>query len=199
MPPGIRQGIAYNRSVQYEVEVKYHVESLVAVRERVAANGGRLDQTEQHADRYFNHPSRDFAETDEALRVRVSPGGVFLTYKGPRIDAATKTRKELQIALADGNPSVEILVQILLSLGFRETLAVRKTREIWHMDDAVDIVEVGLDTVAELGSFVELECIAAEADVAAARTAIMDLGRRLGLERMERRSYLELLLELRKV
>jgi len=53
----------------YEVEVKVPAD-LDAVRERLADAGAGRVATVAQADTYFDAPHREFAETDEALRVR---------------------------------------------------------------------------------------------------------------------------------
>ena len=57
-------------------------------------------------------------------------------------------------------------------------------------------VEVSLDVVEDLGTFVELELMAAAEEVAAAKACIAAPGRPIGARPRERyrRSYLELLL-----
>ena len=55
-------------------------------------------------------------------------------------------------------------------------------------------VEVALDNVANLGSFVELEISVDEPQVEPAKSVIVSLAAELKLSRNERRSYLELLL-----
>ena len=58
------------------------------------ALAARFHDPAEQVDRYFAHPCRDFARTDEALRLRRDGDDVAITWKGPRIDAATKTRRE---------------------------------------------------------------------------------------------------------
>ena len=55
-------------------------------------------------------------------------------------------------------------------------------------------VEVSLDAVDRLGTFVELELVVPPAEFEAARACIGSLARRLELTQSERRSYLRLLL-----
>jgi adenylate cyclase class IV len=57
-------------------------------------------------------------------------------------------------------------------------------------------VEVAVDEVDRLGSFVELEVLASEKTLDAARACVVSLAAELGLSVSERRSYLEMLLEL---
>ena len=55
-------------------------------------------------------------------------------------------------------------------------------------------IEVALDRVEGLGSFVELELIAEQAGLESARQCVTSAAARLGLSETERRSYLEMLL-----
>src|SRR5919109_363528 len=84
-----------------EVEMKFTGVDFVRIRRRLARWGARGDPTRREADHYLNAPDRDFARTDEALRVRRIGRGNFVTYKGPRRDQQTKTRTEVEVPLAE--------------------------------------------------------------------------------------------------
>ncbi|HEY2881269.1 MAG TPA: class IV adenylate cyclase, partial [Pirellulales bacterium] len=143
---------------------------------------------------YFNHPARDFAQTDEALRLRQVGQLNFITYKGPKLAAATKTRREIELPLPAGAESSAGFAEILTSLGFRAVAEVRKIRRQLHVEWAGREVEIALDDVAGVGQYVELELIATENELESAQAAILSLADRLQLGTSERRSYLELLL-----
>jgi adenylate cyclase class 2 len=180
-----------------EVELKFRAEgmhSLAAVRERLVELGGRATETLDQADTYFAHPARDFAATDEALRLRRVGERNYITYKGPKLDAATKTRRELELPLAGGAEAFEQFSELLAALGFRPVATVRKRREVLSLDWQGLHIEAALDCVAEVGEFVELEASADELSLSAAREGITSLANQLGLSESERRSYLELLL-----
>ena len=49
---------------------------------------------QEHVDTYYNHPSRDFAETREALRIRRVDGVPMVTYKGTKLPGEVKARRE---------------------------------------------------------------------------------------------------------
>lgn len=85
----------------YEVEQKYPVADVAALEARLADAGAGWHGVVEQVDRYFGHPSRDFADTDEALRLRRTADGVVITWKGPRLDAAAKTRREIELPLAE--------------------------------------------------------------------------------------------------
>jgi adenylate cyclase, class 2 len=168
----------------YEIEIKAYCDDLELVREKVRAMGASFKRESREVDSYFNHPARDFASTDEALRVRARDGTAVLTYKGPKLSERSKTRYEKETTVEDG----EGLCEILEKLGFVRVETVVKNREIFLLDG----IEVCLDRVERAGCFVELELQGA--GIAAAEQKLFDLASRLGLERFERRSYLELIL-----
>jgi adenylate cyclase class 2 len=166
-----------------EIEIKTRSEDNTKVErmllERGATPLGELDQV----DEYFNHPCRDFAETDEALRLRKDHTGK-ITYKGPKIDRFTKTREEIEMQIDD----LDKMTAILIHLGFRSVARVKKKRKEYVLDG----VTVSLDSVQGLGDFVELEVQGD--DAAEGRSRVERMRDRLGLAGSERRSYLEMLL-----
>jgi adenylate cyclase class 2 len=179
----------------WEVEQKYRVADLASIRERLMALGATLGEPFEQADRYLNHPSRDFRLTDEALRLRQSGEAMFVTYKGPRIDLTTKTRQEIELPLPFGPATIADFTQLFEALGFRRVITVSKRRQPAELSWQGHAVQVALDDVAGVGTFVELEVVSDEAGLAGAKQAIQGLGSRLGLDQVERRSYLELFLE----
>ncbi|MEK6238596.1 MAG: CYTH domain-containing protein, partial [Planctomycetales bacterium] len=56
----------------YEVENKHPAADLDAVRIRLAEMNVEFIGVKEQTDLYYNHPARDFSETDEALRIRRS-------------------------------------------------------------------------------------------------------------------------------
>ena len=185
-------------AMRYEVEMKFPVADLAALEARLAGLGAAIAAAQPEVDVYFAHPARDFAQTDEALRIRRKGSANFITYKGPKIDAATKTRREIDLPLPPGEDTAQAWSGLLEALGFTAVGEVRKLRRKAHVDWQGRRVEVSLDEVERLGTFVELELLAEAADVEAARACIVSLAGELGLEGNERRSYLELLLETRR-
>ncbi|MFD1597573.1 class IV adenylate cyclase [Halobellus rarus] len=195
-----------------EVEVKLRA-AHEAVRAALEAADAESKKRLTQVDTYYDAPHRDFAETDEALRVRRernppssdsgaepagsdAPGGhrfeetVKVTYKGPLIDAESKTRAEHETAVADGDAAAAIFD----GLGFEQAAVVEKEREYFVLDGYT----VTLDRVDGLGEFVEVEAEASEsADVESVRDGAFEVLRRLGLDPDEqiRTSYLGLLLE----
>lgn len=182
-----------------EVEMKFPVTDFAPLETCLMERGARAAAPRQEADHYFNAPDRDFACTDEALRLRRSGTANFVTYKGPKRDSQTKTRTEIEVALADGPAVAEDFGKLLRHLGYRPVAIVRKRRRIYHLEREGFSLEVCLDEVEEVGRFVELEIQAPENQLGAARNVLMQIATELGLANSERRSYLELLLEKRSV
>jgi adenylate cyclase, class 2 len=167
-----------------EIEIKTPSADNANVERLLLARGAaRLGEHDQ-VDEYFNHPSRDFALTDEALRLRRDSKG-RITYKGPKIDRLTKTREEIEMDIDD----LDKMTQILLRLGFRRVAKVTKKRKEFLLEG----VTVCLDSVEGLGDFVELEIQGG--DAGEGRSRIEKMRDELGLAGSERRSYLEMLLE----
>src|SRR5262245_13223120 len=83
----------------YEVELKFPLADTGAVRKQLEALGALEHPVLEQADRYFNHPARDFAQTDEAFRIRKSGNSYRVTYKGPKLDTKAKTRREIEIPI----------------------------------------------------------------------------------------------------
>src|SRR5712692_513012 len=116
-----------------EVEMKFPVAGFAVLERRLAEWGARGDAPRQDADHYFNAPDRDFARTDEALRLRRIGPANFVTYKGPKRDAQTKTRTEVEVPLAEGDRAAHDFASILTHLRYRPTAVVRKRRTIYHL------------------------------------------------------------------
>ncbi len=76
-----------------EAECKFRVEDARLLEERLARVQALFIGTESHCDTYLRHPSRDFRQTDEALRVREIDGQPHITYKGPRQPGPIKIRR----------------------------------------------------------------------------------------------------------
>jgi adenylate cyclase class 2 len=179
--------------MKYEVECKHPVADAAETMRRLAKAGAVFSPAEEQVDRYFAHPARDFARTDEALRIRSVGERNCLTYKGPKLDLATKTRQEIEVDFAPGQQAATDLGAALVALGFRPVAAVRKLRRKAALAAGGWPVEAAWDEVAGLGTFLELETTADDDGLDAARAALLELAASLKLGPSERRSYLELL------
>jgi adenylate cyclase class 2 len=178
-----------------EVEQKFPVEDLAVIESTLRSLGATASEPKRETDLYYAHPARDFAVTDEALRIRRSGDANWITYKGPKIDATTKTRREIDLPLPGGPEGYASWASLVEALGFRPVAEVSKERRKALVAWEGRRVEVSLDRVHDVGTFVELELVTDADDVASAKSCIASLAQRLGLSGSERRSYLELLLE----
>ena len=181
--------------MKYEVEQKFPVEDFEVVKSKLLANGATVSAPREEIDTYYAHPSRDFARTDEALRIRRVGSASWITYKGPKVDATTKTRREIELPLSEEPEAVEYWPSLLEALGFLPVAEVRKIRRKAAVAWQDREIQATLDDVNEVGAFVELEMGADENGLEAARDCIASLAEALGLRESERRSYLELLFE----
>ena len=181
-----------------EVEMKFPVADFAPLEGKLAAWGASQLKSRREEDHYFNAPDRDFAQTDEALRLRRVASTNSLTYKGPKLDPQTKTRTEIEVPLAPGQEALEAMSQLLANLGYHSVAVVQKIRRVFRTNKEGFDLEICLDEVTDVGRFVELEILAAEERLDEARRVLQAAAADLGLTASERRSYLELLLASRK-
>lgn len=174
--------------------MKFPIRDFAPLEQRLGEWGVEDEGGREEIDTYFNAPDRDFARTDEALRVRCVGMYNFVTYKGPKQDARTKTRTEIEVALAQGRQAAEDFIQLLSSLGYRLAGVVRKRRRLFRCEREGFEMEICLDEVENLGGFAELEIQVPAALLTSAREVLLRAAEALGLHDSERRSYLELLL-----
>ena len=188
------------QNIPYEVEMKFPV---------VMPLDFDWDDVVEEIDTYFRHPCRDFAQTDEGLRIRktVTPQleaeDCVLTYKGPKIDSETKTRKEIEISVAEDDG--ENCQSILESLGFAPVEIVRKFRKTKTILVENREYTLSLDSLPLLkdrgrpSEFLEIETIADADTVAQARTDLLRFAQTLIAEgrlgESIRKGYLEMILE----
>ena len=181
--------------MDYEVEQKFVVSDTHEFEQSLSALGVFLLDPVIQVDRYFAHPARNFANTDEALRIRCVGSENTFTYKGPKIDSSTKTRKEIEVRIEPGKASAMRCDELLQALGFRPVAEIHKQRRCGTVPWQGLSVRVVLDTVDDLGTFTELEITTTKTRVDRAKKAVLSLARELSLDNVERRSYLELVLE----
>jgi adenylate cyclase class 2 len=181
--------------MKYEVEIKFRVPDHDVLVRRLTELGAVPGPPIEQEDAYLAHPGRDFARSDEALRLRRVGGLNRITYKGPKREGPTKTREEIEVPFADGDDSLARMTRLFERLGFRLIAAVRKTRRLAPMNFEGRTMEIALDLAGDLGAFAEVETLADENDLADAQQAVLNLAGLLGLSDVERRSYLRMTLE----
>lgn len=180
-----------------EIEQKYACADFAALERQLTTLGAGPPTIHDEADHYFNAPDRDFARTGEAFRLRRIGSSNYLTFKGPKQQAAVKIRTELEIPLPSGDESAHQHMDLLQRLGYRPVAVVKKRRASFSLRVADIDVQVCLDEVAELGRFAEVEVIAPQERASQATTVLTQVAQQLDLRDVELRSYLSLLLAAR--
>ncbi|QDS91318.1 CYTH domain protein [Roseimaritima multifibrata] len=178
----------------YEIELKYRISDPDTFRKKIVALGAADDVPwEDHADTYFAHPCKNFAETTEALRIRRIDGHSRVTYKGPKQGGPVKVRQELEWLLEGEDKDGSNLFTLFVALGFQPVTTVQKRRQSLAITWDEHAVCVTIDQIPEVGSYSELEVLAScDAEVPAAKAALQRLAEQLGLTQPEPRSYLAL-------
>lgn len=174
-----------------EVEVKAKINSFEEIEEKLIEIGAAKKRKEYQEDIYFNSPVVDFADTDEALRIRTTKEdgnvNIFITYKGPKIDEKSKTRREIEMGIEDSQKCSDIFEAV----GFRKVRTVRKSRQYYTYEN----FEISLDDIEGLDPYMEIEIALSDGeDYSEAQNSIFELFEKLGVtDGFERTSYLELL------
>jgi adenylate cyclase class 2 len=182
--------------MSFEVEVKYRSVNHDELLRLLIECGAREHPVVEQEDIYLSHPARDFAQTREALRLRRIGAENRVTYKGPRFPGPTKTREEIEIPFDPGRVPFRDLARLFENLGFRPVATVRKRRVTFRLHRPPHEIEVSLDRVEGLGDFAEIEAITRDAaGLAPAQNAVLELAAELGLDQVEPRSYLRMVLE----
>jgi adenylate cyclase class 2 len=184
--------------MSFEVEIKFRTEDHDELTRRLLALGAEAAAAVEQEDVYLRHPMRDFAVTGEALRVRREGTQNRITYKGPRHEGPTKTREEIEIAFTEGDEAASQIRRLWDALGFRPVAVLHKRRSPFHLVYDGRHLEVGLDLAEDVGTFAEVETLAADAgDLPQAQATVLALAGVLGLSVVEPRSYLRMALERR--
>jgi adenylate cyclase class 2 len=147
-----------------EIEIKLPAPDLDAVRGRLGESGARLVAPRHfEANDLYDDSEGSIVKRGCVLRLRRTPDGALLTFKGPaQFAAGVKTREERETAVADPTE----LDRILAGLGYRPRFRYEKHREEWTLERCV----VALDETP-IGRFVEVE-----GDPAAIRGVLPRLG-----------------------
>jgi len=182
----------------FEIEAKYRLaqgaEALRALlRERgaVAIEGFRI------VDTYLRHPSRDFAKTGEAFRIRREGDRNHLTYKAPKFKSeGVRSRPEIEVELAGDPATYEQTLAMFVAMGFDPVATLDKFRQPNKIEWNGQKLKVEIDDAGELGLYAEIEVLLEnQNEVPAAEAAIKALAAELGLTEYEPRSYLRMWLE----
>ncbi|MDD5040436.1 MAG: class IV adenylate cyclase [Patescibacteria group bacterium] len=167
------------------IELKVKIKDARAIRQRLSQTGCRFVWTMRQVDRYFKYPGARLKLRDVAGHYHE-----LIFYQRPnqrRSRLSTYTVKRL--SARDARTAHRILNQLFGTLAI-----IRKRREFWRYKHT----RIHLDTVAQLGTYLELETIARSLSVPAARREHTTIKRLLGLDasRAIGSSYSDLLLHM---
>ena len=133
-----------------ETEIKLRVADVSAARDALARAGAALARARHLEDNVLYDDGYGSLRTaGTVLRLRTTPDGGVLTFKGPREDHdGLKSREERETGVADP----EALRAILGRLGFRPLFRYQKYRETWrHRGQEIEVDET------PIGAFLEIE------------------------------------------
>jgi len=113
---------------QHEVEIKFRIDDLKALRRKLRAAGFRCVTPRTHEfNTLYDLPGQVLRKRGELLRLRKYGKTWTLTHKAKGSAGPHKTRLETETSVADG----KTLAQILAALGFRPTFIYEKFRSEW--------------------------------------------------------------------
>lgn len=147
-------------------------------------------------DYYFNHPCRNFAESDEALRLRKRNCSLsrsyVLTYKGPRESDLSKVKIREEIEVFFDEKELSSILTIFEKLGFKLITHFNKKREIYSGRG----LSASIDLLHGVGYYLELE-LEAQGERGYFENIVQELIKKLGAVPVEK-TYLEICLETRR-
>jgi len=153
-----------------ETEVKLRMN---APRTRVAARlrflGASLHRPRHFEDnQILDDPRRRLYRSGSLIRVRTTPHGATLTFKGPRrVLRGIKTRVEMETEIGDGIT----MLRVLARLGLRPVFRYQKFRTVYRKASVL----IALDETP-IGDYLEVE---------GSRREIVRISHRLGFQRTE--------------
>jgi|TARA_B100000959_G_C14741345_1_gene525212 predicted adenylyl cyclase CyaB len=176
-----------------EIEVKFPLKNPLQVISFLNSNAEKMLENNVQKDTYFTPVHRDFLNAKfpfEWLRLRECVKGISLNYKHfyPENEKIIDYCDEFETTV--DNP---IIKKIFKCLDFKELTTVEKNRTTWMFKD----VEIAIDKVKDLGSFIELEITTHFDDPKEAKKILYELTKEIGAEIGEEdyRGYPFLLLE----
>lgn len=181
----------------YEVElkVKYKPSQKTSLLQYLEEENYEYVSCEEQIDEYYNHPCRDFKETDEALRIRTIidqekyKDWSVLTYKGKNYSSTGQSRTEIESEISDGTAVKEILEK----LGFVLAASVCKRRCTYRKKGII----ICLDEVKDLGHYLEIEIMCQECMEKETQERLYEILEKFPLSdfTIEHETYLDMLMQ----
>ena len=176
-----------------EVEIKVKVKNRVKLEQLLCELGFTKGALIREEDLYFDTLEDFIRKNDHALRLRSSENMIsgenhhFITYKGPKLDQISMTRQELETSIEDA----DVMKKLLKALGYVKMYSVIKIRQYFTLDE----MNACIDSVNDLGEFLELEMVVSEEEREYALAHIIEFLEKIGYSKEEiiRISYLSML------
>ena len=163
-----------------EVEIKIEIDNFDEIKAKVVSRG-KLIKSIKQVDDYFIPCHRDFFAQKphpiEWLRIRTNPDKVIFEYD-KSINKKANGEQECAEEYETEISNVGEFRKILNFLDFKKVVAVDKQREYWDCGD----LEITLDKIEGLGSFIEVEAKGDFEDTAKAKEACLKFLDDLGIE-----------------
>ena len=176
-----------------EIEVKFPLKNKQQVISFLSLHAKKKLERDYQRDTYFTPKHRNFLNAKfpfEWLRLREGKKGIFLNYKHfyPENEKVIEYCDEFETKIDNS-----VIRKILDSLDFKELVTVEKERMSWVFNG----VEVSIDDVKNLGSFIELEITTSFDEPKKAKEFLYELIKEIGAQVGEEdyRGYPYLLLE----
>ncbi|HLC58692.1 MAG TPA: class IV adenylate cyclase [Candidatus Nanoarchaeia archaeon] len=173
----------------FEVEVKAKISDKEDIKNKLISLGAIFKNKKYQHDILLDHPNLDFSKTDQVLRIRNQDNKWQLDYKGPFTinENGIKSREEYSVNIEDGKQ----IKNIFTLLNFKLVGEVEKTRESYIFNE----MNIDLDEVTNLGSFIEIEILSTEENSEDSKIKIFEFLYKLGIKETVKKDYLELLWE----
>jgi len=195
----------------YETEIKIKLRDDSETRKKLLQMGAQFKYFMHNSDKYYNFLSagKDFAKTDEALRLRstilmdpLSKQKIEekhdLTYKGPKLNTSVKTRIEYESEVQNA----DMIHKIIGALGFDLVIEIPKEREVFEIMFDTTHYTVLIDKIEGLsGYYLEAEIMVPEEKaIPEAKQKLVHFVSKLGYTETDsiRESYLELVMKNKK-
>ncbi|MFA5932141.1 MAG: class IV adenylate cyclase [Candidatus Paceibacterota bacterium] len=166
-----------------EVEIKVKIDNFEEIKEKVSKLG-RLVKAVKQIDEYYVPIHRDFFDHKprpvEHLRIRTNPDKTVFEYTrtiGLQAGGDYDYAEEYETGISN----VEEFKKTLEFLDFKKVVIVEKEREYWMCGG----IEVALDKVKDLGTFMEAEAKGDFKDEKEAKQACIDFLENLGIKDVE--------------
>lgn len=136
-----------------EIEIKVKVEKTENLKSFLEKEA-KKEYVDQQVDEYYTPAHRNFTVADpivEWLRLRDSKGKFSINYKHWKHEEDGRSHycDEYESKIEN----IENLRKILLATDFKHLVTVNKLRSVWTYKD----YEISMDTVEDLGDFIEIE------------------------------------------